>query len=138
MRTRLFFVLLALVLLAGCASSGVKDLGAVRLLDGTLVQGVQFKNTGHSGPNVTRVESWRFDPSTKKSELTGVSEGSAPGLTETLVGGTVPAVIYGGAMIGAARVLRPAKTEVNASSAGSSAKSCTNASGDDINGDLNC
>ena len=116
--------------LIGCAR-GTKYLGRAELLDGSIIEGIQHKSLGHSGPNVTRIESWRYSPETNKSEFVGESSGHASGAVETAigsVGNAVPAAVGGVLAIEAARALRPSKTDVNVNSSATASPTQTGAS----------
>lgn len=118
------------LLMAGCAR-GTTHLGKAQLLDGSFVEGIQHKSLGHSGPNVTRVESWRYNPETQKSEFVGESSGHASGAVETAIGSIgniVPAAVGGVLAIEAARALRPSKTDVNVNSSATASPTQTGAS----------
>lgn len=106
--------------LTGCVA-GVYDLGQHQLLDGSTLEYVGAKTKGPSGQDVTRLETWRYDPRASKSELVVADSASGPGLTETILGTIGQAAVYGGSAVGAAAVLRPARTRTNITQSGGGA-----------------
>ncbi len=105
---------------SACVSGGALRLGEITLKDGSVMEYIQAKTKGSSGPDVTVVEGFLTAPGTKSEKITSYS-GSAPGMAEVIAGGLAGSVPLAGGMVGAAAVLRPSLTNISGVSKGGDA-----------------
>lgn len=117
-------VVLAIVLflVAGCATAGVNSIGVIALPDGSTVDyraGMAPQPWGIDAAVIDRYQTRsvfneqtrRFEP---KSELIAKDAGFSDGLGKKATVAWGAAAISGGSLVGAAAVLRPDQTSVNA------------------------
>lgn len=122
MRKGVVVLAAVLFLLAGCAAAGVNSIGVVALPDGSTVDyraGMAPQPWGIDAAVIDRYQTRSvFNEHTRryeaKSELIAKDAGFSDGLGKkaTIAWGT--AAISGGSLVGAAAVLRPDQTNVNA------------------------
>lgn len=109
--------LVAAVLISGCAS-GVRRLGEIQLKDGTTVEYVQVGSRGQDGPKLTVIEGYKHIPAQNSSEKVSAYQAAGSGIVADVLRGFGSAAAIAGGAVGAAAVLKPSKTEVNANAAG--------------------
>jgi hypothetical protein len=129
-------MLLIPFLASACVSAGAYHLGQpVVLSDGSKIEMISAKSKGHSGPDLTVVESYQCR---EKCERVGGYAAGAPGLAEAALSGAAAAAFIGGGFVGGAAVLRPALTKVNNTVSGGSANAQGTGGGGSCSNGSNC
>lgn len=105
------FYLLLFIFVSGCATAaGLRDLGAVRRPDGTILHAAVAKNEGFSGPDAITMIISECDP---KCRVARTDSYGAVGLAEAALQGIGAAGMLAAGAVGASAVRSPDKNITN-------------------------